>query len=119
MEVILLKSVKNLGNIGDKVEVASGYAWNYLIPSGKALQTIDPRANSLNKQLAAEREKEAEESAALQAILDQVIKDPITVEKKSHDSGALYGRLQAADLLDELNSRADFKFQKSKILEVL
>ena len=36
MDVILLQKVANLGNIGDRVEVKSGYGRNYLLPAGKA-----------------------------------------------------------------------------------
>ena len=52
MDVILLQKVANLGNIGDRVKVRSGYGRNFLLPQGKAEK--DRRALNLVKQMDAE-----------------------------------------------------------------
>ena len=47
MEVILLENIGNLGNLGDKVDVKSGYGRNFLIPQGKAVPADMDDANAL------------------------------------------------------------------------
>ena len=93
MEVILLQKVANLGNIGDRVKVRSGYGRNFLLPQGKAtLATADNVARfearrAELERLAREHLTSAEERAA-------AMKDfKLTIHAKAGTEGKLFGSI--------------------------
>lgn len=98
MDVILLQNVDNLGNLGDKVVVKSGYGRNFLVPSGRAvpataknLEAFEARRAELEK-VAAESMTAAE---ARKAKLDGLV---ITISRKAGDEGRLFGSVGASDI---------------------
>src|SRR4029079_10118441 len=100
MEVILLQKVANLGNIGDRVKVRSGYGRNYLLPQGKAtLATADNVARFEARR--AELEKAAREhlspaearAAAMKAFT-------LTISAKAGTEGKLFGSIGSADIAE-------------------
>ena len=101
MDVILLKKVENLGDLGEKVSVKSGYGRNFLIPSGAAVaategnvKVFEERRAELEKQ-AAEALKTAESrKAALEGM------DTVTITAKAGDEGKLFGSVGTADIAD-------------------
>lgn len=104
MEVILLEKSRNLGNLGDKVNVKSGYARNYLIPFSKAvpatganLEEFESRRVELEKQAAAsllEAEARMEKLAALE----------VTIASKAGDEGKLFGSIGPRDVSDAVTA---------------
>ncbi|HCH76057.1 MAG TPA: 50S ribosomal protein L9, partial [Pseudomonas sp.] len=93
MEVILLEKVANLGNLGDKVNVKSGYGRNYLLPQRKAtaataanIAEFEARRADLEK-AAAERKASAETRAAQLAELE------VTITATAGDEGKLFGSI--------------------------
>ncbi len=114
MEVILLEKVANLGNVGDRVKVRSGYGRNFLLPQGKAtLATADnvarfeARRTELER-LARENLGSAEERAA-------AIKDfKLTVHAKAGTEGKLYGSIGTADIA-EACTREGFSIERSEV----
>src|ERR1700739_2097744 len=113
MDVILLQKVANLGNIGDRVKVRSGYGRNYLLPQGKAtLATADnvarfeARREELEK-LAREHLSSASERAA-------AMKDfKLTITAKAGTEGKLFGSIGTSDIAEACN-KAGFKVQRSE-----
>jgi len=100
MEVILLEQVENLGGIGDKVKVKSGYGRNYLIPQGKAtpataenIAKFEARRAELEAKAAAEL-SEAEGRAAKVAELKLVIR------AKAGSEGKLFGAIGTVDIAE-------------------
>lgn len=100
MEIILLEKVDNLGGIGDKVKVKSGYGRNYLIPKGKAtlatpehLAEFEERRAELEAKAAGEL-KLAEERAVKVAELNLVI------ENKVGSEGKLFGSVGTLDIAE-------------------
>lgn len=101
MDVILLKKVDNLGSLGEKVSVKSGYGRNFLIPSGAAvaatednLKVFEERRAELEKQ-AAEALKNAESrKAALEAL------GTVTIQAKAGDEGKLFGSIGTSDIAE-------------------
>ena len=98
MEVILLKKVDNLGDLGEKVNVKAGYGRNYLIPTGHAVAAT---ADNLEAFEARRAELEKEAGAALAAAtarketLDGLA---VTVARKAGDEGRLFGSVGTADI---------------------
>ena len=98
MEVILLKKVDNLGNLGDKVQVKAGYGRNYLIPSGHAVPATEENVKVFEERRAELEKEEAEILGVAQARKEKLEGLTITVARKSGDEGRLFGSVGTADI---------------------
>jgi large subunit ribosomal protein L9 len=105
MEIILLQKVANLGNIGDRVKVKSGYGRNFLLPQGKAtLATADNIAKFETRR--AEFEKVArEELTGAQARAEKLQGAKITLTAKAGGEGKLFGSVGTADVAEALRQQ--------------
>lgn len=102
MEVILLQKVTNLGNIGDRVNVKSGYGRNFLLPKGKAtVATADNVAKFEARR--AELEKQAHaELAAAQARAAKLEGFKLNLTAKAGNEGKLFGSVGNTDIIEAL-----------------
>jgi large subunit ribosomal protein L9 len=100
MEIILLQKVQNLGNIGDKVKVKSGYGRNFLLPKGRAtLATPENVAKFESRR--AELEKTArQELEAAQARAKAFEGFTLTVTAKAGGEGKLFGSIGTTDIAE-------------------
>lgn len=114
MEVILLQKVTNLGNIGDRVKVKSGYGRNFLLPQGKAtIATADNIAKFEARR--AELEKKAqEELAAAQARAAKLEGFKLTVSAKAGTEGKLFGSIGTTDIAESLNT-AGYTVERAEV----
>ena len=102
MEVILLSKVENLGALGDKVKVRSGYARNYLIPQGKAKFATKENIAEFEARRA---ELEAEAASVLATAEERKSKldgATITIPAKESGEGKLFGSVGNIDVLEAL-----------------
>ena len=114
MQVILLQKVANLGNIGDRVKVRSGYGRNFLLPQGKAtlatpenIARFEARREELER-LAREHLTSAGDRAA-------ALKDfKLTITAKAGTEGKLFGSIGTSDIA-EACSRAGFQIERSEV----
>ena len=101
MEVILLERVANLGNLGDRVKVRSGYGRNFLVPGKKAVP-----ANAANiaefESRRAELEKAAAEVLATAQSRAEAIAaiGSITIKANAGEEGKLFGSIGVTDIVD-------------------
>ena len=114
MEVILLQKVANLGNIGDKVKVKSGYGRNYLLPEGKAtLATPDNVAKFEARRH--ELEKAAgDELSKAQARAKKLEGFKLSLTAKAGGEGKLFGSVGTADIAEGVQS-AGHKIERSEV----
>lgn len=100
MDVILLQKVANLGNIGDRVNVKSGYGRNYLLPKGKA--TLATPANVARFETRrAELEKIARDELASAEARAAVLKDfVLKISAKAGSEGKLFGSIGTSDIAE-------------------
>jgi len=115
MQVILLEKVRNLGNLGDKVNVRNGYGRNFLIPQGKAVFATADNVKKFEERRA-ELEKAAAE--ALAAAKDRASKlegMSVTIACKAGDEGKLFGSVGTNDIAEAL-SAAGAKVDKHEVL---
>ena len=114
MEVILLQKVANLGNIGDRVKVRSGFGRNFLLPQGKAtLATPDNIARFEARR--AELERVAREHLSSAEERSAAMKDfKLTVHAKAGTEGKLFGSIGTSDIAEEL-TRAGFQVERSEV----
>jgi large subunit ribosomal protein L9 len=114
MEVILLQKVANLGNVGDRVKVRSGYGRNFLLPQGKAtlatpenIERFEARRAELERQ-AREHLQSAEERAA-------ALKDfKLTIQAKAGTEGKLFGSIGTSDIAEAV-TRTGFRLERSEV----
>jgi large subunit ribosomal protein L9 len=102
MQVILLADVEKLGLRGDVVDVARGYARNFLLPRRLAEVATPARVEELRKQEARRALQEArtvEQAEEIAALLGKTV---LRFEVKAGSSGALFGSVTATDVSDEL-----------------
>jgi large subunit ribosomal protein L9 len=116
MEIILLQKVDNLGDLGEKVHVKSGYGRNFLIPSGKAIPATDANLKVF-EQRRAELEKEANEklqaAEARKAKLDGM---DLSITCKAGDEGRLFGSIGTADIAKAITDAGEALEKKEVLL---
>ena len=105
VQVVLSEDILSLGKDGDLVEVAPGYARNFLLPHGKAL----PVTPAVLKQVEHRRAKEAERLAALKAdaVAFRTALDTIgrfTVKKQTGGDDVLFGTVTNVDVAEAIES---------------
>ena len=114
MELILLQKVANLGNIGDRVKVKSGYGRNFLLPQGKAtLANADNIAKFEARR--AELEKAAQDelkSAQTRAAKLEGVK--LSIIAKAGGEGKLFGSIGTSDITEALN-KAGHKIERAEV----
>lgn len=115
MKVILKQDVKGLGKSEDLVKVSDGYARNFLLPRGLALEATKSNINDMNTKKAAEKSKKDRDIAHANSLV-QKLKDVIIVIKtKSGENGKLFGSITAKDISDKLKSDYNLDIDKKKI----
>jgi large subunit ribosomal protein L9 len=102
MKVILREDVSNLGNIGEIVNVANGYARNYLIPRNMAVEA-NPRNvrqfEHIKRVVAAKAEKVKKEK---RSMAEQLTSLRLTFKSKAGEDGKLFGSITSMDIQKEL-----------------
>jgi len=114
MQVILLQKVANLGNIGDRVKVRSGYGRNFLLPQGKATLAT-PENIARFEARRAELEKAAREHLQSASERAEAMKEfKLTIPAKAGTEGKLFGSIGTADIA-EACTRQGFKIERSEV----
>ena len=105
MEIILLEKVDNVGGIGDRVRVKSGYARNYLIPHGKATLATAANIAKFESRRAELEAKAAAELAAAQARAKKLEGLVLKIEMQAGAEGKLFGSVGTVDIAEEIGKR--------------
>jgi large subunit ribosomal protein L9 len=114
MEVILLQKVANLGNIGDRVKVRSGFGRNFLLPQGKATLAT-PENIARFEARRAELERLAREQLSSASERAEAMKDfKLTIHAKAGTEGKLFGSIGTSDIA-EAATRAGFNVERSEV----
>ncbi|KAA9014585.1 50S ribosomal protein L9 [Niallia endozanthoxylica] len=115
MKVIFLKDVKGKGKKGEVKNVADGYAHNFLLKQGLAVEANSANISNLNAQKKKEEKVAAEELEEAKRLKTKV--DEITVEltAKSGDGGRLFGSITSKQIAEELQKKHGIKIDKRKI----
>jgi large subunit ribosomal protein L9 len=114
MEVILLDKVANLGSLGDRVKVRSGYARNYLLPKGKAtlataanVAKFESRRAELEKVVRENLTGAEERKAGFEGF-------KLTITAKAGSEGKLFGSIGTSDIADAVTA-AGHKLARSEV----
>lgn len=114
MEIILLQKVDNVGGIGDRVRVKSGYARNYLIPQGKATLATAANIAKFESRRTELEAKAAGELAAAQARAKKLEGLKIKIEMQAGTEGKLFGSVGTVDIAEEVGKRG-IEIERSEV----
>jgi large subunit ribosomal protein L9 len=114
MKVILKEDVKKLGNMGQVVDVSDGYARNYLVPRGLAVEASTKNIKSLEheKRTIIEKAKKIRNSA--QELADRISQMNLVIKAKAGEEGKLFGSVTSMDI-SELLKKEGIEVDKKKI----
>jgi len=114
MKVILTENIQSLGEIGQVVNVAPGYARNYLLPQGMALEATGTNVRDLEHKkrvLAQKREKVRQEMLSVAEKLNQV---KLVMPRKVAEEDKIFGSVSASDVISALEAQG-FDLSKKSI----
>lgn len=115
MDVILLEQVENLGGIGERVKVRSGYARNFLLPKGKAALATKENVARIEAMRAELEEKAAAELAVASEHADQIRElEGVTIPARVGAEGKLFGSVGTIDIA-EACARAGVTIARSDV----
>ena len=115
MKLILTENIETLGQIGDIVKVAPGYARNYLLPKGLAIEATAKNAKALDhakRQMAYKKNKALESSRNLAEKLSAV---NVTLSHKAGEEGKLFGSVTTMEIAEFLKAQG-FDIDRKKIV---
>jgi large subunit ribosomal protein L9 len=105
VQVVLTEDVKKLGQNGDLVEVAPGYARNYLIPQGMAVRTTPGVLKQVERRREAERQRQLEikqEAESMKTALATI--GMFSIQKPVGENDAIFGTVTAIDVANVIQS---------------
>lgn len=114
MQIILQEDVEKLGTRGQVVEVAEGYARNFLLPKKKGLEATPGNMKRLESMRAVFAKKEATEKEAAQKLAELLAGVSLVLERKAGESDQLFGSVTSADIAEALAAKG-FNVEKRKV----
>jgi len=114
MKIVLRKDVEHVGMKGDIVDVADGYARNFLVPRGLALRAsagVQKQADAMRRSRDA---RDVREREAAQAIADQLA-PKVRIEARAGEGGRLFGSVTNADIADAVHRQLGVEVDRRDI----
>jgi large subunit ribosomal protein L9 len=115
MKVILLESVEKVGKKGDVLNVAPGFARNYLIPRKLAMEVTPSNIKMVEMRQKALKKKEEKERLTYQEMIKKLNEVHLQISRRSSDKDIIFGSVSAGDIQVEL-ARLGFDLDKKKIM---
>ena len=118
MEVILLQSVENLGNMGEVVTVARGYARNYLLPKGLAMEASEGAKKVVADKLVLETKRDHQQKEAAEVLAGELTAKglSLTLHAKAGEEDKLYGSVTVRDIAAALAEHKSLEVDHHQIL---
>jgi large subunit ribosomal protein L9 len=115
VKIVLREDVESLGKKGDLLEVADGYARNYLVPRGLALRAtkgVVAQAEAMRRNREA---REVRDREAAQALADRLSGSTIVVTARAGEGGKLFGSITTADIAAAVESTTGVELDRRRI----
>ena len=116
MEIILLENILNLGSIGDKVKVKSGYGRNFLLKQGKALRFNQENKDFVNKRKDELNKKNTETKNKYKEIAKLVNNKTFIFNKESKENNELYGSIKPKEVTNLIKEKVSAEVSPSQII---
>ena len=114
MKVILKQDIKGKGKKGQMIEAAEGYARNFLIPRGMAVEATADAVNTMNLQAKAKADAEAKAEAL--AIAEKLKACQVKIAAKGGEGGKLFGAITGAAIADALQAQHGLTIDGKKLV---
>ena len=115
MKVILRSDLSGVGKRGDIVDVADGYARNYLLPKGHAIAASDGAVSQAKAMRRARDLRDAADRESAQAIASALVARTITITAKAGAEGKLFGSVTTADIAQAIHAQANISIDRKKL----
>ncbi|CAK7047807.1 50S ribosomal protein L9 [Tissierella carlieri] len=115
MKVILLKDVKGLGKEGELVNAKDGYARNFLLPKGDAIEATPANLKKWKEEKAKEEERKKNEHNEALKLKEKIENITVVIQGKAGEGGRLFGSITSKDIADALKSQHKIDIDKRKI----
>lgn len=116
MKVILLKTDKNLGHEGDIVEVNAGYAKNFLLPKGIAMEASAANLNELRQRQAHDAAVAAKQLEEARALASKLEGGTIELTMKGGTSGRAFGSVSTKEIAAACKTQLGIELDKKKMI---
>jgi large subunit ribosomal protein L9 len=116
MKIVLREDVDTLGRKGDLLDVADGYARNYLVPRGLAIRAtkgVVAQAEAMRRNRAA---REVRDRTVAEELAGRLGTGPLTVEARAGEGGKLFGSITSADIVAALLARSGIEIDRRAVL---
>ena len=117
MKVILLKDVKNVGKKDQEVEVANGYAANYLFPNKLAVALTETGRHIRDEELKRKQEEEAQKVSQAKALVGQLQSITLEFTAKSSGDGRMIGTISTKQIVEALKEHHHIVVDKRKFID--
>jgi len=115
VKVILQADVKGTGKKGQLLEVADGYARNFLLPKKLALEATAGNVKDIEQKKEWENKRKEKEKEAARELADKLSALRVEIKTKSGESGRLFGSVTNKEIADALKQQHGFDLDKRKI----
>jgi large subunit ribosomal protein L9 len=115
MEVILIQDVDNLGGSNEVVKVKNGYARNYLIPGGMAVEASSSNKKQLDERLKQVKKKEDNMLAEFNSVVAKLTEEPLKVGAKTGTSGKIFGSVTPLQISRAIKEQKGYIIDRKKI----
>jgi large subunit ribosomal protein L9 len=103
MEVYLRKNVAKIGLAGEVIKVGDGFARNFLIPQGLAIEVTEHNKSQIQNKIRTVENRKDAIATEIGMLADKINQTTLTIARKMHDNGQLYGAVNASELVDALS----------------
>ena len=108
--------VADVGKKGDIVDVADGYARNFLVPRGLAMKASPGAASQAASMRRARDQRDAQDRAAAEALATTLVPQVITVEARAGSEGKLFGSVTASDIATAIEAQTRVEIDRRKLV---
>jgi large subunit ribosomal protein L9 len=116
MEIILLENILNLGNVGDKVMVKSGYGRNYLLKQGKALRFSKDNEEFVKTKKEELNKKNNDIKSKYKEIAKLIDNKTFTFNKESKENGELFGTIKPKEITNFIKEKINIEVSPSQLI---
>jgi large subunit ribosomal protein L9 len=115
VRILLRSDTAGLGKRGDIVEVADGYARNYLVPTGRAMKATPGMVSQAGAMRRARDQRDARDREAAEAIARRLVPAVIQIQARAGSGGKLFGSVTAADVSQAVSDQMGVELDRRRL----
>jgi large subunit ribosomal protein L9 len=115
MKVILQKPVEKLGDPGDVVDVAAGYARNYLVPHGLAVRAEKGALKHAENLKRTHASRQSKEKVEFEAVASTLIASTVSIPARAGEEGKLFGSVTATEIASAIEAQTGIKVDRKDV----